>query len=180
MRWRNGPDRFGLITRMLHWAMGLGIIGMLGFGTVLSRMQPSLGNIWLYGLHKSVGLCLLALVLARLAWHRISPPPASLTEGIAPWQVAAGRWAHRLLYALMLAVPLAGWIGSAATGIDVQVFGLTLPNPFPVSEAWDKGGFLAHAVLTKLLMAVVALHVAGALHRALWHRDGTLRRMLRA
>lgn len=171
----NSASRFGLATRALHWLMAAGIIAMLGFGTYLGRIEPSLSTIWMYGAHKSVGLVLLALALARVGWHLASPPPHPL-GGVPAWQTALARATHRGLYLLIVAVPLSGWIGSAASGIDVVLFDRwTLPRIAPLSEAWTDGAFLVHGVLTKLLAALVVLHIAGALKR----RDGTLRRMLR-
>lgn len=175
----NGPERFGWVSRFLHWAMAILIIAMLVFGTILARMEVSLTNFWLFSLHKTIGVTLLLLALLRLGWHLVSPPPPSLSAGIAPWKLTLARWSHRALYVLMLAIPLTGWIASGASGLDVVVFGkITLPPLASVSEAWEKGFFAAHSVLTKLLMAVLALHVAGALHRHFVGRDRTLRRML--
>lgn len=174
-RLANGPDRFGPATRVLHWLMAAGLLAMLVFGTILDRMEPSLSNIWMYGAHKSFGLLLLALALARIAWHRVTPPPGPLA-GVPAWQLRLARATHAALYLLMLAVPLAGWIGSAASGIDVVVFDRwTLPRIAPLSETWQDMAFAAHGLLTKLLAALVVLHVAGALKR----RDGTLRRIIR-
>jgi len=176
--WANTPDSFGRTSRLLHWAMALGVLGMLGLGTGLRLMQPNLSNLWLYGLHKTIGLSLLALVLMRLAWHRISPPPAPLG---APqgWEVRAARLAHRTIYVLLLAIPLSGWVASSATGLDVMVFDTwVVPRITPVSELWEKRGFAVHGVLTKLLAALLVVHVAAALRRAR-AGDGTLRRMIR-
>lgn len=172
----NGPATFGWVSRVIHWAMALGIIAMLGLGLYIEDMEPSLDNLWLYGLHKSVGLTLLALVMVRIVWHRVSPPPAPLS-GVAVWQMRLARGAHGMLYLLMVAVPVTGWVASAASGLDVVWWGWTLPRVAPVSELWETVGFVLHGGLTKLLIGVVALHVAGALWRAFGHRDGTLRRM---
>ncbi len=86
----NGPDRFGWVTRTIHWAMAAGIVAMLGLGLYVARMEVGLGNLWLFALHKSVGLTLLVLVLVRVVWHRISPPPAPL-GGVARWQMRLAR-----------------------------------------------------------------------------------------
>ncbi len=178
MRLVNTPDGFGLVSRTLHWAMAAGLIGTLVLGTRIADMQPALANLWLYGAHKSSWLILLGLVLLRLVWHRISPPPAPLGVWDALEQRLA-RAAHRLLYGLMIAVPLSGYVASSATGIDVMLFDRwVMPRLAPVSAAWEAAGFALHAGLTKLLMAVIVVHVAGALIRA-WVGDGTLRRMLR-
>lgn len=173
----NGPDRFGWVSRTIHWAMAAGILGMLALGTFIKGMEVSLDNLWLYALHKSVGLTLLVLVVVRIVWHRVSPPPAPI-GGVAAWQMRLARGAHGGLYLLMVAVPLTGWVGSAATGLDVVWWGWVVPRVAPVSEAWSEGILAAHGWLTTALMAVVVLHVAGALWRTIGHRDGTLRRML--
>lgn len=174
----NRPDGFGPLTRALHWGMAAGILGMLAFGLTLVRMKMSLATVWLFGLHKSIGLTLLVLALLRLVWHRLSPPPGPL-GGVPPVQLALARATHRALYVLMLAVPLSGWAGSAATGIDVVVFNIwTLPPIVPPSEAAAKALLTLHHWLTWALMAVLALHVAGALKRSLIARDGTLSRMV--
>jgi cytochrome b561 len=178
MRLTNTSDSFGLVSRVIHWGMAIGVLGMLVLGTRISDMQPGLSNLWLYSLHKSVGLILLALVLLRIVWHRISPPPRPRGPAGGLEQRLA-RAAHLALYALLIAVPLSGYVASSATGIDVMLFDRwVLPPLAPVSVAWEDAGFAAHDLLTKGLMAVVLLHVAGALHRAT-RGDGTLRRMLR-
>jgi len=176
--WRNTPTRFGLVTRVLHWGMALAIIAMLVLGTRLEDMQPGLANLWLYSLHKSIGLILLALVPVRLIWHRISPPPAPQgTPG--DWTIRLARTAHRVFYLLLLAIPLSGWVASSASGLDVMLFDRwVIPPIAPVSEAWENAGWAAHGLLTKLLMGVLALHVLGAVKRQI-DGDGTLTRMWR-
>lgn len=175
MRLRNTAEEIGLFSRALHWLMALGILAMLGFGTYIARMQVSMANLWLFGLHKSIGLTLLVLVLIRLVWHRHSPVPRPLGPR-DHWKTRAAIWVHRTLYALMIAIPIAGWIGSAATGLDVILFGhWTLPRIAPVSESWENAAFALHRILTRTLAALVLLHVAAALTR----RDGTLGRMWR-
>jgi len=172
----NTATDFGWLSRLIHWLMAAGLIGMLVLGTLIADMEVSLANLWLYGLHKTVGLTLLALVLARLVWHRISPPPKPL-PGPA-WQATAARWTHRLFYLLLLAIPLTGWIASSATGLDVLFADRwVIPPIAPVSEAWETAAFALHAILTNVLIGLVALHVAAALKHA-WTGDGTLRRML--
>jgi cytochrome b561 len=178
MAWRNTPRSFGLVTRILHWAMALLILGMLAFGTRIAGMEPGLANLWMYGLHKSLGLILLALVLIRLLWHRLSPPPAPLGPQNT-WSARLARIVHGTIYLLLLAVPISGWVASSASGLDVMLFDRwVIPPIAPVSEAWENAGWAAHSVLTKLLMALLLLHVAGALKRQM-EGDGTVTRMWR-
>lgn len=176
MMWRNSADGFGLITRALHWGMAVLIVALLALGLRLSSMQPDLSTIRLYGLHKTLGLTVLALVILRVIWHRISPPPAPLAPG---WQMQAARWGHLALYVLLLVIPLSGWIGSSATGIDT-VFAdrWVVPAIAPVSEAWETAAFTVHDIATKLLMALLVVHVLAARHHQL-SGQGTLTRMLR-
>ena len=171
----NTESSFGWVTRAIHWAMALGVIAMLGLGSYIARMEVGMSNLWLFGLHKSIGVVLLALLILRLIWHLASPPSRSLPAD-TPWKDSAARWVHRSFYVLLIAVPLSGWVGSGASGLDVVIFErFTLPPLAPTSEAWESAAFAVHFVLTKLLALCVVLHVAGALTR----RDGTLRRMVR-
>lgn len=174
--WRNSATRFGRTSRLLHWAMAVLIVGLLVLGTVLTSTKPNLSTLWLYGLHKTLGLTALCLAVVRLIWHRISPPPRPLGPP-RHWQNRAARATHLALYVLMLAIPLSGWIASSASGLDVVIFGqITLPAIAPTSEAIENAGFAVHGILTKLLMALLLAHIAGAVLRGLKH-DGTLRRI---
>lgn len=177
MAWRNSADGFGLITRLLHWGMALLILAQLALGLRLVTMQPGLANLWLYGLHKTLGFLVLALLVLRVLWHGLSPVPGPL--GPAGVAATAARLVHRLIYALLVAIPLSGWAGSSATGIDVMIADRwvvpPLVEPSEVSEAFWFGW---HWYLALVLAGLVALHVAGALKRAL-SGDGTLRRMIR-
>ena len=176
---RNGPNSFGWVSRLLHWLMAIGLLGNLGFGAYLARTEPTFSTLWMYGAHKSAGMTLLILVLLRIVWHRISPVPEPVSQNVPKWQHAAARAGHLALYLLMLAVPLSGWIASSATGIPTIVFNQwTLPGIAPVSETWDTLGFAAHGILTKLLIAVVIIHVAAALQHAVIYQNATLRRMV--
>jgi cytochrome b561 len=174
---RNGPDRIGLPTRLLHWTMAAGILATLPIGLWIADAPPSLALIKWFGIHKTIGLSLLALVLLRLAWHRASPPPGPI-PGDAPWADRLARATHRALYVLLLLVPLAGWVGSSATGLDTVVFGRwTVPAIAPASPGIERAAFAIHAAAAYALAALAALHVAGALKRS-FAGDGSLRRMI--
>jgi cytochrome b561 len=175
---RNTPDSFGLVTRVIHWTMALLIIGMLALGLRIEGMEPGLSNLWLYGLHKSIGLILLCLVVLRLAWHAISPPPAPAGAPRA-WTQRLARATHVAIYAFLIVIPLSGWAASSASGLDVMLFDRwVIPPIAPVSEAWENVGWAVHGIATKLLIGLLLLHVAGALKREM-EGDGTLTRMIR-
>jgi cytochrome b561 len=174
---RNDGGRIGLPTRVLHWTMAAGILATIPIGLWIANATPSLAIIKWYGVHKTIGLSLLALALLRLAWHRVSPPPGPLPGG-PPWSDRLARATHRAFYVLLLLVPLAGWVASSASGLDTVVFGRwTVPDIAPAAPALEKLAFAVHRAAAYALALLVALHVAGALRRAA-KGDGTLRRMI--
>ena len=174
--WRNDAAHYGRVSRLLHWTMAALILGQIPLGLYLLRMTPGLANLWLFGLHKSLGVTVLLLALVRLIWHRVSPPPAPLGDP-RHWTGRLARAVHAAIYVLLLVIPLSGWIGASGSGIQTVLWNRwTLPAIAPATEAWQDGGFLVHAVATRLLMALLALHIAGALRRAMLH-DGTLARI---
>lgn len=177
MALRNGPDAFGLITRLIHWLMALLILAMFALGLRLTSMQPGLSNLWLYGLHKTVGITLLGLVILRIFWHLVSPPPQPV--GPPGWMRTFVKAWHWTLYALMIATPIAGWAGSSASGIDTVVFSrFTLPPLVAANETSEFVWFILHEIFAKTLIGMVIVHILGALKREM-AGDGTLTRMLR-
>jgi cytochrome b561 len=174
MDWRNGPGHIGAVTRFLHWTMAFLLLAQLPLGWWIARMPPALDSLWLFGVHKTLGFCLLSLVVLRVLWHLATPVPRPLgADGPAR---RAARGMHLTLYALLLGVPLAGWVASSATGIDSLIFGtFVLPPIAPASEVWSDVGFVVHAWLAWALAVLVGGHAAAAVLR----HDGTLRRMIR-
>lgn len=176
MALRNTATEFGLITRALHWLTALLVIFMLVLGLRIEDMEPGLANLWLYGLHKTIGFAVLAVILARLLWHLASPPPRPL--GPPGPTTALARAVHRAFYLLLVAIPFSGWAGSSATGLDVMIADRWVVPPLvSTSEEAETFWFAMHGVLTKMLMALIVLHLAGVASR-LYARDGSLRRML--
>lgn len=174
---RNSPAEFGLITRGIHWIMAILVIVMLALGTRIANLEPGLANLWLYSLHKTLGFLVLTLVLMRIGWHLYTPPPRPLgAPGPALW---AARAVHLAFYILLVAIPLTGWAGSSATGIDVMIADRwTLPPLVKPSADGEDFWFGLHGIFTKLLLGLVLVHMLAALRREL-AGDGTLTRMLR-
>ena len=177
MALRNGPDTFGLVTRVIHWLMALLILSLIALGLRLAWMEPSLANLWLYGLHKTLGLTALALVLLRILWHIVSPPPAPI--GQPGWQRLFIKAWHWTLYALMIATPIAGWAGSSASGIDtVFAESFTVPPLVEPNEASEFVWFILHEIFAKTLLGMLIVHMLAAFKREM-EGDGTLTRMMR-
>lgn len=176
MALRNGPDEFGLISRLIHWGMALLLISLLALGLRIAAMEPSLSTLWLYGLHKTLGLTALALLLLRVIWHLISPPPGPQATGWMRLFIKAWHWT---LYALMIATPIAGWAGSSASGIDtLYAETIVIPPLVEPNETSEFVWFILHEIFAKTLLGMVIVHMLAALKREM-DGDGTLTRMLR-
>lgn len=176
MALRNGPDEFGLISRLFHWGMALLLISLLALGLRIAAMEPSLSTLWLYGLHKTLGLTALALLLLRVIWHLISPPPGPQATGWMRLFIKAWHWT---LYALMIATPIAGWAGSSASGIDtLYAETFVIPPLVEPNETSEFVWFILHEIFAKTLLGMVIVHMLAALKREM-DGDGTLTRMLR-
>ena len=173
----SGDDRFNLTARVLHWTMAAMILTMLfvGVGMVASVSQRP----WLIDLHRPLGIAILVLVVVRLV-NRLRHRPPPLPADVPRWQAFAAQASHWLLYALMLAMPLAGWAMLSAGGYPVALFGdVRLPaivSPDPALYAWLRA---AHGWAARLLFATVLLHVAAALYHAWVRRDGVFGSMAR-
>jgi cytochrome b561 len=128
--------------------------------------------------HKSIGITILVLACLRLGWHWANPTP-TLPTALKPYERLLARGTHLLLYALLLAIPLTGWMMSSARGFPVSWFGfLQLPDFVPKDKALYEALVSTHETLAWTLAAIVALHVGAALKHHFMLKDDVLRRML--
>lgn len=173
----NPAGRYGAVSRFLHWSMAALILVNLPLGLLSDALEDA--GYQTVGLHKSIGLTLLALVLVRIGWrltHRPPPLPASVSRGEA--RIATG--VHVALYALMLAMPLTGYVFSSAGRYPLtwfDLFGvpkLALTRDDAIVGLSREG----HEILGWVMIAAALGHIAAALRHHLVLRDGVLRRML--
>ena len=178
MSWKNTARRWGGVSQALHWLVVALILVQGTLGLLMVDMPNSPDKIRAYALHKSIGLTILALAALRLGWrlHAGAPLPVTGTPG---WQRAGARVSHWLLYALLLAIPLSGWLFNSAAGFPLQWFGLfNLPSIAATDPGLREVAVAAHGWLFWLLVAVALVHAAAALHHHLFMGDATLARML--
>ncbi|GGD15746.1 cytochrome b/b6 domain-containing protein [Aureimonas glaciei] len=169
---------------ILHWAIAAAMLFQLAVGFSMTRLDLYSDPVRfaLFQWHKTVGLLVLSLTLARIAWRLFNTPPA---HGPMPFaERALAGLVHFLLYALMLAVPLSGWlmVSASPTGIPTLLFLSELlpwPHlPVPASAAVAATAETAHVWLAYSTAGLIVLHVAGALKHSLVDRAPSLARML--
>ncbi|HYA07323.1 MAG TPA: cytochrome b/b6 domain-containing protein [Xanthobacteraceae bacterium] len=168
-----------LSLRLVHWASAALVIAMLGLGLYMVQIvhNPAV-RFDLTQLHKSIGVAVLALTMARLCLRALATAPKP--EPSAPSILLAAKTAHISLYALLLAMPLSGWLMATTTPVRVPtvVFGLfALPYPLAPDLPTYRMAHAVHVAAAILLAALIVLHVAAALAHALIWRDRTLARM---
>jgi len=162
----------------LHWLMFIGLAGTLGLGFYMHDLPLSPTKLQLYSWHKWAGITLFLLALLRVVWrltHRQPELPPLMPELLKK----AAHAMHWLLYALMLAIPLSGWLMSSAKGFTTVWFGV-LPLPDLVGKDAALGSQLQtlHMALNFALLTLVAGHVGAALKHHFIDRDGVLTSML--
>jgi cytochrome b561 len=172
------PGHYTRTAVALHWLIAALVLSAVFMGWTMTEMAISPARLKTYNYHKWVGVTVLALAVLRLAWRLTHRPPP--LEKMPRWQQLAAHGGHWLLYALLLAVPMAGWVYSNATGFPVVYLGkLPLPNLVgrdrELAALWQN----VHVVLATVLVGVVAVHVLAAVQHHFRHKDDTLRRMLR-
>ncbi|MGE5170057.1 MAG: cytochrome b [Rudaea sp.] len=170
-------ERYDNVAIALHWAVAALIVGNLLLGLSMVPLPISPRKLHWYLWHKSIGVTVFALTSLRLAWRARRPHPAPVA--MPAWQRKAARATHALLYLLLLAIPVSGWLYSAATGVQVVYLGLVpLPELVPKDKPLADMLRVTHLALNSVLFTVVCIHVAAALRHHFVDRDATLARML--
>ena len=179
-------ERYTAVAITLHWLIAFALGGMIALG---KTMYTSEGRPieWMFQLHKSVGITILVLMIARIIWRLMNPPPP-LPEDMKPLEAKASHGVHIGLYALCIMLPLSGWIMVSVSPFSIAtvLFGaIGWPHLPGLSElALETRQSLypqiknAHELLSWALIALFALHVAGAIKHELSDDEGVLKRMI--
>ncbi|MBL8250867.1 MAG: cytochrome b [Candidatus Competibacter sp.] len=162
----------------LHWLMALLIVAAFGLGWTLANMENSPQKLRWISWHKWLGITVLGLTALRLAW-RLAHPAPPLPASMPAWQKMAAQAVHVLLYGLMFAIPLSGWLFSSARGFPVVYLGiLPLPDLIGADEPLGDRLRAVHEWLNYTLLAAFGAHVGAALKHQFVDRDGVMARML--
>lgn len=165
-------------AKLLHWLTAAAVLCAVALGLTMGDAEPGPTQNRMYDLHRSFGALVLSLTGLRLLWRLFAPLPPPV-PGLPMWQEKAAVYVHRLLYALLFAVPVMGWAATSAYGARIAVFGLFELKPIlPRDRALSEALFEVHEVLAITLIFVFAVHIGAALHHHFIRKDETLRRML--
>lgn len=188
----NTARSYGSIAKTFHWLTALLVLTIIPIGLIANGMAQDIRNpdiastvtdfsrtFWLFSLHKTLGVVIFFVALARISWAISQPKPGLLNAGHRIESFLA-ETVHWLLYGSLVLVPLTGWIDHAATSGFAPIrwpFGQDLP--FVPKDPGLASSFAGlHKVLERVLVIALILHIAGALKHHIVDRDATLRRML--
>lgn len=170
--------RYAAVAILLHWIIAALIVLQVVLAGRMEARTPEAFAVM--QLHKSIGIAVLFLSLARLGWRLVNPPPPE-PAALAPWERRLSTGVHWAFYGVMIGMPLTGWIivSTSRTDIPTLLFGAVpwphipgLPDLAPAAKAsWHKAAELGHGLIIKGFYVLIALHVAGALKHQLFHRD---------
>ncbi len=170
--------RYSTVAIVLHWVIAAMIVFQVILAWRMDGRTPQ--GFALFQLHKSVGITILALSLARLAWRLTHRPPA-LPATMPGWEKLLAHITHLGLYVIMIGLPITGWIIVSTSRIQVPtlLYGV-IPWPHlpglahlaePAKAAWNGFSEVGHEALAWGAYVLVALHVAGALKHQLFSGD---------
>ncbi|WP_435105357.1 cytochrome b [Arhodomonas sp. AD133] len=175
MQLRDTNEHYGSVTRWLHWVTAALIAIMLALGWG-GELVSEAGEQWLMPVHIGLGIAVLALGVVRVLWRVANTRRSPRDTGLFGRVATLVQWT---LIALLVLIPLSGWLVVSASGHAPSFFGLfALPPLVGESEGFHELGEEVHEILPWVLVTVLALHVLGALKHHFVDADTTLRRML--
>lgn len=175
---KSASHTYPAASRLIHWVMALLVLGMIpiGFIMVQKGLPRGLQN-FLFISHKNIGTLLLLLIFVRLANRWFNPPNLTSVE-LPKVQELAAKLTHFGLYALLLVMPLSGYIRVRAGGFPIEALdALSIPALVPRSDALAEFAKSVHFYASYAIAALVAMHVAAALYHGIVRRDGIFSRM---
>lgn len=171
---RNNKHGYGLISILLHWLSAITILGLFAVGfwmvdlTYYSSWYKTAPEI-----HKAVGVLLLLVTVFRLFWRLVNPKPINGDHKL--WERRVAHWTHGALYALLLLILVSGYLISTADGRGINVFDLfAVPSLGALFDNQADLAGLVHQYLAYTLIALVVVHMLGALKHQFIDKDQTL------
>lgn len=169
----NSLTRYDRVQIILHWLIALVLFFMIGLGLYMvelpkqSELPPGEESVraFYFLLHKSTGLTVAMLIILRVIWrltHKVPPLP----DTISKWQQRAAGIIHGVIYVLMLAVPVSGYLQSVFSKYDTKFWGVVLPRMAEANKATREQFNEVHEILAFLLIGLIVIHIIAAIkHR---------------
>jgi cytochrome b561 len=166
-------ERYNTTQIVLHWLIAIVIVAMIALGLFMVQLpkqselppgEESVRAFW-FLFHKSLGITAAMLILIRFGWRLLHKAPP-LPELMPTWQKWASQFVHGLLYALMFAVPISGYLQSMFSKYDTKFWGMTLPRLAEADPVLRERFTEVHEALVFTLIAVLVIHIAAVIkHR---------------
>lgn len=174
-------SRYSPAARAIHWASALFVVAAWTLGLLGDELPRGPARHTGEFVHVLLGQFVVALLVLRLVWRFVTPPPPSEPTRLGPAAALAARLGQVVIYALLLAVPVVGLVTLFHGGEPLPLFGVVdISSPWPKNRELKHYSKEIHELLAHGLMALVALHAAAALIHHFALRDRTLKRMLPA
>lgn len=172
------PAGYKPTARLIHWIVAIMVLAMLPIGGIMTQEGLARGTQnTLYILHKNGGVIILLLMILRLIYRLVNPPPP-LPASIAPWQAKIAGLTHVLLYVMLFFMAVTGLVRVQAGGFPIEMLNaLGIPPIIPRNETVEGIAKTAHFYGRFVLIAVVLAHIGAALQHALIKKDGVFGRI---
>lgn len=181
-----GRQSYTTVAIVLHWLIAAAIVFQIILGWRMGDEPKGPSTYAIFQLHKSIGVTILLLSLARLAWrlfHKPPPHPASQPR----WETIASQVVHWGFYVIMIGLPLTGWIIVSASRLSIPTV-LYGAVPWPhlpflpelaagPKHLWHEIGETGHGLLVKLTYGLLALHLGAVAKHQILDRDEVLGHM---
>jgi cytochrome b561 len=179
MQLRNSAQVYGAIPKSLHWLTVALVIVAWVLGTFGDELPRGAARDFGMFVHITAGLLIIALLVARVLWRVLDPPPPAETTPFGSWIEAVGKLTHLTLYVLLAVTPIMGIVLQFARGDALPVFGFTeIASPWIRDKGFARSMKDIHETLANALVILAVLHACAALiHHWAW-QDRTLKRML--
>ncbi|MGH8050005.1 MAG: cytochrome b [Arenimonas sp.] len=175
---KNSSQTWGSLNIGLHWLTVILILSLMVVGLIMTELPNGPQKIQIYAMHKSFGLTVLALTVIRLLWRLFSITPEEVPD-TPKWQSWAAKFTHGVLYILLFAMPISGWLYNSAAGFPLKYFGLfKLPKLSGYDPQLKEMAGDAHETFFYILALLMLMHAGAALKHHYLDKDNTLTRML--
>jgi cytochrome b561 len=177
----NTPSVYGRVSRYFHWVIAVLMFCLVPIGLFMAILpRDHAERAEFVAAHQSLGLTVLALVVLRILWLLVSPPPTPASD-LAVWELRSSRSVHIVLYLTLLLFPISGYFVSASSDTLIDFYGFGLPSLGQPSDDVSSIADLLHSwILPALFYVAIALHAGAVLkHQFRDGRSDAVRRMLR-